>query len=95
MPVSLTGSRGLSMASIKTVSVVIGAAAGVGFYLYGPTVTPATHTAAAAACNEMTGGSLRSFPLEWVVDVRPHWNCWDLGDAQKPATDMGWWVAVR
>lgn len=94
MAVSLTGSRGLSMAKIKTFSAVVGVASGLAFYLYRPTVTPLMHASAAAACNEMTGGNFRSYRLDWVVAARPHWNCWDQSAPAEPPRDIGWWVPV-
>jgi len=95
MAVSLTGSRGLSMTSIRTVSAVIGTAIDAAFYLYGPTVTPVMHAAAATTCNQMTGGNFRSYRLDWVVAARPHWNCWDQSDPAKAPRNMGWWVEGR
>ena len=92
MGVSLTGSRGLSLAKIKTFSAVLGAAAGAVFYLYGPTVTPALQAAAVSECNELTGGNFRSYSLDWVVGTRPHWNCWDRSDPAEPPVNLGWWV---
>ena len=95
MVVSLTGSRGLSMASIKWVSAVIGATASVAFYLYGPTVTPFMHAAATTTCNQMTGGNFRSYRLDWVVSAQPHWNCWDQRESAKAPRNLGWWVRAR
>ncbi len=92
MGVSLTGSRGLSMAKIKTFSAVTGAVAGAALYLYGPAVTPALQAAAVSECNELTGGNFRSHRLDWVVGTRPHWTCWDLRDASRDPIDLGWWV---
>ena len=95
MAVSLTGSRGLSMTSIKTVSVVVGIAAGAAFYLYGPTVTPVLHAAATTSCNDMTGGNFRSYRLQWVVAARPHWDCSDARNPAAGSRNMGWWVRAR
>jgi len=92
MAVSLTGSRGLSMAKVKTVSIVFGVAGALSFYLYGPAVTPMLYAAAATTCNEMTGGNFRSYQLDWVVAARPHWSCRDRSDPAKAPMNMGWWV---
>jgi hypothetical protein len=95
MGVSLTGSRGLSLAKIKSASAVLGVAVGVGAYLYGPAVTPVMHAAALSSCNELTGGDFRSYRLDWVVDTRPHWNCWDSRSPDKAPVNLGWWVIGR
>ena len=95
MGVSLTGSSGISMSSLRSVSVVVAAALGVGFYLYGPAITPVMHAAAVSSCNELTGGNFRSYELQWVVSRRPHWNCWDQSAPGADPMDMGWWVSGR
>ena len=92
MGVSATGSTGWSMASIRTVSVLGGAAVGVLFYLFGPVLTPAMHAAALSSCNEHTGGDFRNFALQWVPGAAPHWNCWDTSNPARPAIDLGWWA---
>jgi hypothetical protein len=92
MGVSVTGASGNSVARLTTLFSVLGVLGTVGFYLYGPAVTPALHGAAMAECNELVGGNYRSYHLEWVVDTRPHWLC---SNRFKPAQDpieMGWWV---
>jgi hypothetical protein len=91
MGVSLTGSR-MSMASIRTIAVVIGSVLGLTYYVYGPAVTPVMQAAATSSCNELTGGNFRSYHLEWVVGSRPHWSCWDARDPAEPPMNMGWWV---
>jgi len=92
MGVSVTGSTGWSMATIRTVSVLGGAAVGVLFYLFGPVLTPALHAAALSSCNEHTGGDFRNFSLQWVTGAAPHWNCWDTSDPARPPVDLGWWA---
>ena len=91
MGVSLTGSR-MSMARIRTVVAAVLAASGLAYYVYGPAVTPLMQAAATSSCNELTGGSFRGYHLQWVVDTRPHWSCWDRSDPAAPPVDMGWWV---
>ncbi len=92
MAVSATGTRSLSMAKIKTVTVVAGALAGLGFYLYGPPLTPVMQASAVSKCNELTGGSFRSYDLAWVVGTNPHWVCANRFDPAQDPMDMGWWV---
>ena len=91
MAVSLTGSR-MSMTTIRSLLIAVGTACGLAFYLYGPVVTPMMHAAAVSSCNETTGGSFRGYHLEWTMSARPHWDCWDLSDPERPAMNMGWWV---
>jgi hypothetical protein len=94
MAVSLTGAR-MSMSTLRRSLVVVVAACVLGFYVYGPAVTPVMRAAAVSSCNELAGGSFRSHHLEWQVSVRPHWSCWDLRDPGEPPVDMGWWVSPR
>jgi hypothetical protein len=91
MVVSMTGSR-LSMATIRTIGIIVGAALSLAYYAYGPAVTPIMQAAATSSCNEATGGNFRSYYLEWVATSRPHWNCWDRRDPTAAPMDMGWWV---
>lgn len=91
MGVSLTGSR-MSMSSIRATLAAAGLAAGLGFYAYGPAVTPVMHAAAVSSCNELAGGNFRSYHLQWTLASRPHWRCWNLSDPADPPVDMGWWV---
>ena len=91
MAVSLTGAR-ISMAQIRGTAIAVALVSGLGFYAYGPAVTPLMHAAAVSGCNELTGGSFRSYHLEWAVGVRPHWSCWDLSDPANPPANLGWWV---
>lgn len=93
MGVSATGASGRSIARMRTGAVVLGVLAGAGLYLYGPVVAPALHAAAAAECNEVVGGNYRSYRLDWVVDVRPHWLCSNRFRPGDDPVDMGWWVA--
>ena len=95
MAVSLTGTRGLSLASIRYFSIVMGIALGMGFYLYGPSVTPIMQGAALSSCNEMTGGNFRSYEVNWVVGTQPHWDCWDRSAPEAQPVNMGWWVSGR
>ncbi len=95
MGVSVSGGTGRSMATLRTVFAVVGAASAVAFYFYGPLVTPLMHAAAVSSCNEHAGGDFRSYRLSWHVGTRPHWTCWDARDPVKPAVDLGWWVAGR
>jgi hypothetical protein len=92
MVVSLTGAPSLSVGRIRTLSAVVGTVAGLGFYLYGPTVTPIMQAAAVSECNEMTGGSFRGYALDWVVSTRPHWSCQDRSDPTSEPVNLGWWV---
>jgi hypothetical protein len=91
----LVGVSGRSLARIRNAAIGIGLVGGVAFYLYGPAVTPALHEAAATECNELTSGNYRSYALEWVVGVRPHWLCGDRRDLAKAPVDLGWWVTPR
>lgn len=95
MVVSLRTPSGLSLDSLKTISVVVGAVAGAAFYLYGPAVTPTMHASAVETCNELTGGNYRSYRLSWVLAPRPHWSCWDASDPTVRPLDLGWWVSTR
>ncbi|GAB2750738.1 hypothetical protein [Nocardioides pakistanensis] len=93
MGVRLDGARGLSPRRLRVGAVLVAAALLVGGYLYGPPVLPLLRDAATAECNELAGGDYRSYQLEWVVDVRPHWLCGDRSRPAEPAVDLGWWVA--
>jgi hypothetical protein len=92
MAVSATGASGLSIRSMRALTGVVAGIAGVGFYLYGPAVTPALHAAAVAECNDITGGSYRHVRLDWVAGVTPYWQCSWSNDPGRAAVDMGWWV---
>jgi len=82
----------MSIASIRTILAAFAIVSGVGFYIYGPAVTPLMNASAAASCNEITGGSFRGYHLEWVVGSRPHWGCWDNRDPAAAPVNLGWWV---
>lgn len=92
MGVSVIGASGRSLARMRATAITIGLLGGLAFYAYGPAVTPALHGAAAARCNDLTGSNYRSYHLEWVAGVRPHWRCWDRSDPTAAPADMGWWV---
>jgi hypothetical protein len=92
MGISATGSRGLSMTSIKSMFAVGAVVVGGAFYLYGPPVTPTLRAAAASACNEHSGGNFRSFRLHWDVGTKPAWTCWDASRPDRQAVSLGWWV---
>ena len=95
MGVSVTGSTGWSMTTIRAVSVLGGAVFGVLFYMFGPALTPSLHAAAMSSCNEHTGGDFRNFRIDWVLGLEPHWDCRDTADPARPAVDMGWWAGDR
>lgn len=92
MGVKLTGDTGNSVARLTTLFTVLGVLGTLGFYFYGPTVTPALHGAASAECNRLAGGNYRSYHLSWDVGTRPHWLCGDRSEPAKDPVDMGWWV---
>ena len=92
MGVSVTGATGNSVARLTTLFTVLGVLGGVGFYVYGPAVTPALHGAALSECNERIGGNYRSYHLEWVVETRPHWLCSNRYKPAQDPIDLGWWV---
>lgn len=92
MGVSATGASGRSLARLVTAGVVLGLLGAVAYYLYGPPVTPAMHSAAVSECNALTGGSYRHYRLRWVVSSTPHWLCADSRSPATPAVDLGWWV---
>jgi hypothetical protein len=93
--VSLVGATKSSVARLTSLLCFVGVLGGAGFYLYGPAVTPALHSAAMAECNDLTGGNYRSYSLVWVPSTRPHWLCGDRSDLEKPPVDLGWWVTPR
>ena len=95
MGVSTTGASGRSLARLATAASVLTLLGGLGFYAYGPPVTPAFRAGAVAECNRLTGGSYRSYQLDWVLSVRPHWACTDRTTPREPPADMGWWVEPR
>jgi len=80
------------MASIRYFSIVMGIAFALLTYLFGPLVTPLVHGAVVSTCNEMTGGNFRSYQVDWVVSIAPHWECRDRSDPEAGPVDMGWWV---
>jgi hypothetical protein len=92
MGISATGAPAISMAKLRGALASVVILGGAAFYLYGPPVTPAFRGAAMTECNEMTGGSYRSFDLDWVVGLRPRWSCGDRSEPAAARTDMGWWV---
>jgi hypothetical protein len=92
MGVSVTGASGRSLARLGTAAAVLGVLGAAGFYVYGPPVTPAMHGAAVTQCNQLTGGNYRSYHLEWVVEVRPHWLCGNRSAPSEPPVNLGWWV---
>ena len=93
MGISATGTSHWSMTSLKaSIAVVVGVIV-LGFYMYGPPITPKLHAAAMDACNDHSGGNYRDFRLSWHVGVGPHWTCWDAGRPNQQAYDMGWWVS--
>jgi hypothetical protein len=93
MPVTLTGTRGLSLPKIKAVSAAALFAIVTFGYLYGPAAAPLLRTAAASECNRTVGGNYRAFELQWQSGVRPHWACWDLREPGDDPVSLGWWVA--
>lgn len=93
MGVSVTGASGASLTRIRNAAVGLGALAALGFYFYGPVVTPAMNGAAASECNDLVGGNYRSYRLDWVVSSRPHWMCSNRYRPADGSVDLGWWVA--
>lgn len=93
MGVSVTGASGRSLTRIRNVAVGLGVLGAMGFYLYGPVVTPAMNSAAASECNDLIGGNYRSYRLHWVVSSRPHWVCSNQDRPAEKPVDLGWWVA--
>jgi hypothetical protein len=92
MGVSLIGASGSSVKRLTTLFSTLAVLGGVGFYFYGPAVTPVLHGAAVAECNDLIGGNYRSYRLTWVSGTRPHWICTNRWKPAEPAIDMGWWV---
>lgn len=92
MGVSVTGASGRSLTRIRNTAIGLGLLGAVGFYLYGPVVTPAMNSAAASECNGLIGGNYRSYRLSWVVSSRPHWECSNRDRPADGAVDLGWWV---
>ena len=92
MGISATGAPAISMARLRTLLATVAVVGATAFYLYGPVVTPAFRAAATTECNEMTGGSYRSFDLDWVLGIRPHWSCRDRSEPADAPVDLGWWV---
>lgn len=93
MGVSVTGASGRSLTRIRNAGVGLGALAAIGFYFYGPVVTPAMNGAAASECNDLIGGNYRSYRLDWVVSSRPHWMCSNRSRPADGSVNLGWWVA--
>lgn len=93
MGVRLGGGPGVSQRKLRVAALVVAVAGLVGGYLYGPPVLPLLHDAATTECNEIAGGDYRSYQLEWVVGVRPHWLCGNRQRPTEPDVDLGWWVA--
>ena len=91
MPVSAVGTS-LGFATVRRVSVAVVALFGALAYLYGPAASPAMRNAAIATCNDYAQGNYRSFRLNWQVDVRPHWTCWDAGRPEAEPVNLGWWT---
>ncbi len=69
------------------------------YFFYGPPLTKKFREAAMEQCNQLTGGSYRTYRLEWrtttykSIDV-PHWTCFDTQTPEKPPVNLGWWVGV-
>ena len=94
MGVSASGTRGLSMSSLRSALIVFTIFLGFAIYFYGPPVTPALRAAANEACNEYQGGNFRSYRLDWVSGPgsTPHWSCWSAAKPMDKAVSLGWWV---
>lgn len=93
MGVRLHGTSAVTLRRLAVAAVVLAVAAGAWLYLQGPRTIPVLHDAAAAECNDLTGGSYRDYRLEWVVGLRPHWECSERFPPGQPSVDLGWWVS--
>ena len=93
MGVSLSASRGLSMATVKQAAALVVLVVATLAYLYGPPASPTLRQAAVSECNTHAGGNYRSYRLAWQVGIYPHWTCHNASRPQSPALDMGWWVS--
>ena len=96
MGVSAVGARP-SAASIRHVIATLLVALGLFAFFYGPPLTEKLSAAAHSECNKLTGSSYRHYRLEWRTTTyssihAPQWVCYDLRDARKPGTSLGWWV---
>jgi len=95
MVVSVTDEPRLSMTAVKNIAAAVLVLFALWFYFYGPSVTPLMHSSATAECNELAGGNYRSYRLDWVVGVTPHWECYDRSTPTEPPVDLGWWEVRR
>lgn len=94
MGISLDGSEGLSVRSLRAAFVVFAVFLGFLAYFYGPPVTPAVRAAANQSCNEHANGNFRDYRLRWVTGpgTSPHWSCSDATRPDVRPVSLGWWV---